>query len=137
MSGQIRLIIGPMFSGKTSELIRRISRARIAKTRTLVVKHEADTRWSSTGVIATHSGSRLESTVTVSTMSQVRDYIIHTCSDYDLIAVDEGQFYPDLVEVADDLANLGFQVLIAALDGNFLNHPTSKGFDQVINLVSR
>ena len=126
-----------MFSGKTSELIRRISRARIAKRRTLVVKHESDTRWSSTGVIATHSGSRLESTIAVTNMSQVMDYVVNTKSDYDLIAVDEGQFYPDLAEVADDLANLGYQVLVAALDGNFLNHPTSKGFDQVINLIPR
>ena len=126
-----------MFAGKTSELIRRISRAKIAKRRTLVVKHKSDTRWESTGVIATHSGSRFESSLTVTSMAQVLDHVTNTRPNYDLIAVDEGQFYADLTEATDDLANLGYHVLVAALDCNFLNHPSSRGFDQVINLIPR
>ena len=137
MPGQVEIVIGPMFAGKTTELIRRVSRAQIARRKTLVVKHGSDTRWESSGTIATHSGSRFESTLTVTSMAQVLDHVTNTRPDYDLIAIDEGQFYADLVDVTDNLANLGFHVLVAALDSNFLNHPGSRGFDQVINLIPR
>ena len=44
------------------------------------------------------------------------------------MAIDEGQFYQDLTEWADILATKGKTVIVAALDGNFLNHPFSRHF---------
>lgn len=51
--GEIQLIIGPMFSGKSSELLRRIRRYTIAKRRCIVIKYSKDTRYSHEN-ISTH-----------------------------------------------------------------------------------
>lgn len=51
--------------------------------------------------------------------------------EYDVVAIDEGQFYPDIVEFCEDLANLGVIVMVAALDGTFQRKP----FGNIINLL--
>ena len=44
-------------------------------------------------------------------------------SEYDVVGIDEGQFFPDLLNCAEQLANLGLTVWVAALDGDFLRQP--------------
>lgn len=51
--------------------------------------------------------------------------------EHDVVAIDEGQFYHDIVEFCEDLANLGIIVLVAALDGTFQRKP----FGNIINLL--
>jgi thymidine kinase len=50
---------------------------------------------------------------------------------HDVVAIDEGQFFPDIVEVSEYLANEGKVVIIAALDGTFQRKP----FGNILNLV--
>jgi len=50
---------------------------------------------------------------------------------YDVIGIDEGQFFEDIVEFAEELANRGIVVIIAALDSTFQRKP----FGNIINLV--
>jgi thymidine kinase len=52
-TGEIQLILGPMFSGKSTELLRRIRRYTIAKRKCLVIKYKKDTRYSEDS-LATH-----------------------------------------------------------------------------------
>ena len=137
MPGQIDLIIGPMFSGKTLGVIQRATIAQVARKSVLVVKHSLDVRWDNPDAIVTHSGTKLQASIRASTLAQVVDQISASPVAYDMICVDEGQFFPDLADMADVLANSGRHVVIAALDGNFLNHPTSRNFDQVIKLIPR
>ena len=58
-AGRIEVICGPMFSGKSEELLRRLKRARIAKKKYQLFKPSVDDRYSETEVVA-HSGERLE-----------------------------------------------------------------------------
>lgn len=50
---------------------------------------------------------------------------------HDVIGVDEGQFYPDLLEVVQRLADAGKKVIVSALDGDFRRKP----FGDVLQLV--
>ena len=55
----------------------------------------------------------------------------------DVIAIDEGQFFHDIADAANTLANRGAHVVIAALDSNFLNHPSSRYFGNISELLPR
>lgn len=75
-----------MFSGKTTELIRRLKRYQIAKYRCLIVKYANDVRYEKNG-LATHDQQTISavSAVELTTMK-------HIAGDYDVIGIDEGQF---------------------------------------------
>ena len=50
---------------------------------------------------------------------------------YQVVAIDEGQFFEDIVEFAEEMADLGIIVLVAALDGTFQRKP----FNNIVNLL--
>ncbi|XP_064618002.1 thymidine kinase, cytosolic-like [Liolophura sinensis] len=123
--GQIQIIFGPMFSGKTTELVRRMKRYQLANYKCLVVKYSKDDRYDIDGV-ATHEGQVLPA---VSAMSLMDLCCAAGC--HDVIGIDEGQFFPDVVEFCDIMAEMGKTVIVAALDGTF----QKKGFGNILNLV--
>ncbi|EEY61441.1 thymidine kinase [Phytophthora infestans T30-4] len=125
IEGSLQLIIGPMFSGKSTELIRRIHRYQHAKLDCLVVKYLFDTRHSEE-MLSTHDKVFVEA-MPVQALAEVRPFL----KEYDVIGIDEGQFYPDLVEFCQEAANLGKVVVVAALDATF----ERKAFDNVIELI--
>lgn len=53
-SGRLEMIIGPMFSGKSTELLRKVKRYQIAKKNCLVINYANDNRYSDEGFVATH-----------------------------------------------------------------------------------
>ena len=57
--GYIETVIGPMYSGKSEELIRRLKRAKIAKQNIVVFKPQIDDRYSKKDVVS-HSGDSIE-----------------------------------------------------------------------------
>ncbi len=124
--GQIQVIFGPMFSGKTTELIRRLRRYQLAKQRCLIINYAKDIRYGS-DQISTHDGQVLPalSCINLST-TQLEEAV-----KYDIIGIDEGQFFPDIVTFCDTLANQGKIVIVAALDGTF----QKEGFGNILNLV--
>ncbi|XP_025081411.1 thymidine kinase, cytosolic-like [Pomacea canaliculata] len=124
-SGHIELIIGPMFSGKTTELIRRLKRYRVAQYGCLIVKYAGDTRYTDNGV-ATHDRQTLPA-ISTKTLAP----IFSDALTYDVIGIDEGQFFTDVVSFSDQLANEGKIVIVAALDGTF----QKKAFGDILNLV--
>lgn len=110
--GIIEVITGPMFSGKSEELIKRIKQAGYAKIKTLVVKPSADDRWDKEKII-----SRAGTEVKTARIKKAKDIIELWDDDYKIVAVDEGQFLgKDLIDVATYLANKGVRVIISALD---------------------
>ena len=113
----IQLILGPMFAGKSTELIRRVRKYRAARKQVLVIKYAADTRYSEND-LATHDVQGIPAI----SANQIVDFV-EQVKDFDVIAIDEGQFYPDIVKYAEDFANQGKIVIITALDGNFLRQP--------------
>ncbi len=115
--GHIQLIVGCMFSGKTSELLRRARIYQIAGKSTILVKYKKDTRYSVDSV-STHD--RLE---TKAIVAETLGEVYETIKSYDVILVDEGQFVPDIDTIAEQLANENKVVIIAALDGTFQQKP--------------
>ncbi|GAB9465848.1 hypothetical protein Gpo141_00003238 [Globisporangium polare] len=123
--GHLQLIIGPMFSGKSTELIRRVRRFAHAKLQCLVVKYKNDTRYSEEK-LSTHDKMLFEAKP-VTRLEEVRPYLANA----DVIGIDEGQFFPDLVEFCLEAASLGKVVIVAALDGTFERKP----FGSVCELI--
>lgn len=127
-NGQIILIIGPMMSEKTSMMIRLIHRHGYAKRTALVIKPLKDTRYSIKQVQShiNPDGLRLSidsiSTDDIYNIEEVHaDGTItsHNPLDYDVIAIDEGNFFkPNLIQFAEDMANHGKIVIITALNGD-------------------
>jgi thymidine kinase len=136
-AGSIELIIGPMFSEKTTELLSRVRRAALANQPALVVKYADDCRYEEGDVVATHGGIRQASEDATSSCAGVRIVRAHELSDVAvadeerIVAVDEGQFYPDLVEACVGWAEKGRRVIVSALDGDFARRP----FGRVCDLV--
>lgn len=117
--GWVEVICGPMFSGKSEELIRRVTRSQIARVPVQVFKPQLDDRYAETEVVS-HSQFRVEATPVETSTDLLRS--VH--SDTEVIGVDEGQFFDEgLVEVVDNLATTGIQVIVAGLDTDFLRRP--------------
>ncbi len=116
--GQIEVVCGSMFSGKTEELIRRLRRAQIAKQRVAIFKPHIDTRYSAEEIVS-HSEQRIPSTV-VETAQQILLFSV----DADVIGIDEAQFFDiNLVEVCQTLADQGKRVIVAGLDTDYRGIP--------------
>ena len=117
--GWLELIVGPMFSGKSEELIRRVTRAFIAKQSVQVFKPALDTRYDAVS-IASHNGRTLAAT----TVRDAQGMRSHLEPQTQVVAIDEGQFLGhELVTLALELADEGKRVLIAGLDLDFRGEP--------------
>jgi thymidine kinase len=117
--GWIEVICGPMFSGKSEELIRRLRRATIARKRVQVFKPAIDTRYSPNEIVS-HGDSRMQSEVVDSSQNLLRRIDSRT----EVVGVDEANFMgPDLIEVAGALADGGKQVIVAGLDTDYMGRP--------------
>jgi thymidine kinase len=110
-----------MFSGKSEELIRRLRRAMIARKRVQVFKPALDNRYSEDEIVS-HGDSRMKSEVVLGS-----DEILAKLDwRSQVVGVDEANFMgPNLVEVANQLADSGKQVIIAGLDTDYLGRPFS------------
>jgi thymidine kinase len=117
--GWIEVICGPMFSGKSEELMRRLRRAMIARKRVQVFKPVIDTRYSLDEIVS-HGDMRMKSEV-------VKDAAeILTRMDWrtQVVGMDEANFFgPDLVDIANQLADTGKQVIVAGLDTDYMGRP--------------
>src|SRR6202451_4088735 len=119
--GWIEVVCGPMFSGKSEELIRRLRRAKIARKRVQVFKPVLDDRYSLDEIVS-HGDQRMKSEA-VSSANEIARKIDPRSQ---VIGVDESNFFgPELAEVASHLADEGKQVIIAGLDTDYLGRPFS------------
>ncbi len=117
-TGWIEVICGPMFSGKTEELIRRLRRAKIAKQRVAIFKAGIDTRYEEDQLVS-HSQQKIPSIG----VRNAWDILAHA-KDADVFGVDEAQFLGiELVEVATELAGDHKRVIIAGLDTDYRGLP--------------
>ena len=117
--GWIEVICGPMFSGKSEELIRRLRRAMIARKRVQVFKPAIDTRYSNDEIVS-HADVRMKSEV----VGNVQEVLTRLDWRTEVVGFDEANFLgPDLVDLSNQLADSGKQVLIAGLDTDFMGRP--------------
>lgn len=117
--GSLEVICGPMFSGKSEELIRRVTRALIAKQKAQVFKPALDDRYEASAV-ASHSKARLDAAA-VQGSADIRRLLE---GGVQVVAVDEAQFFDEgLVPLVESLADGGVRVILAGLDLDFAGRP--------------
>lgn len=117
--GTIEVVCGPMFSGKSEELIRRLRLSIIARQRVQVFKPAIDNRYAETEVVS-HSNVR----ISAQCVSHASDILEHLDDRTDVIGVDEAQFFDaGVVEVCEALANRGKRVIVAGLDLDYRGRP--------------
>lgn len=118
--GSIEVICGPMFSGKSEELIRRLRRAKIAKQEVIVFKPKLDTR---RGIdrVSSHNGDHIEA-IPIDEISLMLTHVEE--NNIQVIAIDEVQFFPHaIIPIICTLVDSGKRVLIAGLDLDFRGIP--------------
>lgn len=123
--GRIELIMGPMFAGKSTELLRRVNRLEISGKKCLSIKYSNDRRYSKE-CISTHD-KQVRCAIACKTLSELEDSWRH----FDVIGIDEGQFFDDVVNFAENAANNGKIVIMSALNGTW----QKKGWANILELV--
>jgi thymidine kinase len=117
--GWIEVVVGPMFSGKSEELIRRLRRAEIARQRVQIFKPAIDERYAANEIIS-HSGLGIPS----DSVGKALEIMDRVQPRTEVIGIDEAQFLGDeVVEVCTKLANLGKRVIVTGLDTDFRGRP--------------
>jgi thymidine kinase len=117
-SGWIELICGPMFSGKTEELIRRLIRAQIAKQNVAIFKPSIDNRYSEDYIVS-HNNRKIKSVIIIKP-SDILDHV----GESDVIGIDEAQFFDNsIIEICREIANSGKRVVVAGLEKDYLANP--------------
>ncbi|WP_460462807.1 thymidine kinase [Arthrobacter pigmenti] len=118
--GRLQVICGPMFAGKSEELLRRVRRAHLAGLAVEVVSHALDDRHG-TSRVASHAGLSIPSHAAAN-VSALRALVEDR--ELDLVAIDEAQFFgAELVEVVGELALRGVTVVVAGLSVTFDGRP--------------
>lgn len=118
--GFIEVVCGPMFAGKTEELIRRIKRLEYAKQKVLVFKPSLDNRYDAKQEIVSHNLSKKPSIV-VENSDDILSYIEE---GVDAVVIDEAQFFDEgIVLIAETLADQGIRVIVGGLDRDFRGEP--------------
>ena len=118
--GRIEVICGPMYCGKTEELIRRLFRAKLAKQNVQVFKPVIDDRYGGIYKISSHSGSEFEA-VPVKSSTEIME---HIAPETTVIGFDEVQFFDEgILPIAEQLADQGIRVILAGLDLTFTGEP--------------
>ncbi|NWI12239.1 KITH protein, partial [Crypturellus soui] len=132
---------------RSTELLRRVRRFQLAQYRCLLVKYAKDTRYGAAG-LSTHDrrvaapgasprprGRPAHPCPRRSTMEALPACLLQDVYQEALgsavVGIDEGQFFPDIVEFCETMANAGKTVIVAALDGTFQR----KAFGNILNLV--
>jgi thymidine kinase len=117
--GWIEVICGPMFSGKSEELIRRLRRAVIARKRVQVFKPSLDDRYSADEIVS-HGDMRMKSEV----IAKPAEILERLDWRTEVIGIDEANFLGEgLIEVAGRLADSGKQVIVSGLDTDYMGRP--------------
>lgn len=124
-SGSLNLILGPMYSGKTSMLISRYDRHIIAGRKCIMIKYINDTRYDDKKVV-THNGIKVEA-ILCDELANIDKKV----KNYDVVCIDEIQFYKDAYIFCDKWANMGIIIEVAGLNGTFERKP----FDIISRLI--
>lgn len=128
--GRIEIIIGCMFSGKSSELIKIMKRYKILKKNILAISHSIDNRYNdSKPKIVTHDKVSYDC-LQLNELNIVKDNDNYTNAD--LIIIEEAQFFSDLFEFVINAAdNDNKTVIVAGLDGDYKKEP----FGDILRLI--
>ena len=114
--GKLEIFLGPMFAGKSTEIIRRIRKMKFIGKKILVVKPQIDNRYNE-DKITSHDYETADCII-VTNLSELN------VKDYNTIIIDEGQFFNDLKEYVISWVDIfDINVVVAGLDGDFQRQP--------------
>jgi len=127
MNGNLELIIGPMFSGKSSEIIKRVRLLKIINKKILIVKPKIDNRYNEEKVIS-HNFESIDCKI-IDNLNEITDIEI---LELNTLVIDEGQFFNDLYDTVKRwINNYSINIIVAGLDGDFQQKPIG----QILNLI--
>jgi thymidine kinase len=130
LDGNGRFLLGDFtVTHNSGELQRQVKRMALAGKKWLIIKHANDTRYGKPNDCCTHDLKTMPAIAT-------RDLcdVLENCRAVDVVGIDEGQFFPDIVEFVDQLVDqLGKIVIVAALDGTY----EGKAFGRIHELLHR
>ena len=119
-AGRIEVITGPMFSGKSTELLRRLRLAQIARKKTAAFKHVSDVRYSE-DQISTHAEQKSWAMAVSTPREMLESWHARGAQ---VIGVDEAQFFGmELIPVVETLAQRGKRVIVAGLNQDSFGVP--------------
>lgn len=117
--GWLEVITGPMFAGKSEELIRRVKTLSYTKMKIIAFKPAIDDRYDKTA-IASHDGAKYEA-YAIKNAQSILELIKQ---DTQVVAIDEIQFFDmSIVKICEELADRGIRVIAAGLDLDFKGEP--------------
>ncbi len=117
--GWIEVVVGPMFAGKSEELIRRLRRLDYAHKKYLVFKPKIDDRYSKDEVV-----SHLKNKAKAIPIKEGKEILSYVKEDTEVVGIDEVQFFDEgIIDVCETLANRGIRVIAAGLDTDFRGEP--------------
>lgn len=117
--GWIEVITGPMFAGKSEELIRRVTTLSYANKKIVAFKPKIDDRYD-VSKISAHNGEKYEAFA----ISEAKEILEHVDSSVQVVAIDEIQFFTkDILPIVEHLAEAGCRVICAGLDMDFRGKP--------------
>jgi thymidine kinase len=118
-TGWVEVVCGPMFSGKSEELIRRLKRAMIARQPLQIFKPKIDDRYHETRIVS-HSDHWIDA-LAVQTSAELEQKVL---PETKVVGIDEVQFFdPGIVQVVERLADRGVRVIVAGLDQDYAGKP--------------
>ena len=124
-SCRIEIILGPMFSGKSTELMRRCSRKEVIGKKVCYINHTFDTR---TGdFVQTHAQHRKDAIK----LSKLHDIMDDKFNEADVFGIDEAQFFPDLYDFVLKCEENNKTVIMSGLDGDSNRKP----FGQILSCI--
>lgn len=117
--GWLEVITGPMFAGKSEELIRRVKTLSYTKMKIIAFKPAIDDRYDKTA-IASHDGAKYEAYA----IKNAQSILELVKEDTQVVAIDEIQFFDmSIVKICEELADRGIRVIAAGLDLDFKGEP--------------
>lgn len=130
-NGRIELIIGPMYSGKSSELIKIANRYKIINKNILAVNHTLNNRYN-TNNISTHDNNILQDCIKIDKLTLLEKDYYSQYKKADIIFIEELQFFTDAYDFVINAADKHNKIIIAAgLNGDFKRNP----FDSIVKLI--
>ncbi len=127
--GSLRLYIGCMYSGKTSELIREYTRYKKIGKKVICINYTFDNRYGDDDYVYSHNLDKISCIKHNHLMDIPKDYLL----DYDVILINEGQFFTDIIEFCKLYCDkYSKHIVVCGLDGDYLRKP----FGQMNQLIS-
>ena len=124
----INIVIGCMFSGKTSYIMNIAKMNRLIGKKVLIINFLEDTRYGSNKEIFTHDNNSMECFPCSKDLNTIKDNVKQ--QSFDIICINEAQFFTNLLSFCLDLVNSSV-IYVCGLDGDYMKNP----FGEILSLI--